>query len=485
MKFALPLIVTLFHLVCTSAASCNATLRVNWSAGAQIVDILYDSTITSCCAACLAAAPCVVFVVDGSTCYLKADVANSQAKNGNTAGFLRAPAPPPVPTPTPRPPPPPGAPWFSLSSAQPVPAIGKSTGMQYGIGRGFEGGRWLDAGSVASGLELGPFAFAMIASEAINDLPSGHPLWDLHMTVGLWVTANTAGSGNWTRLKTLLNSSSDCSGVDPCGAIFSPFTGYDPADGHVHLFATCYATPGCHQVNGQQMLYTLSVPGNSLAALEAGEFVDRSVALNIEGAGGDPAWWEGNGNCTQLWPNASSAGRYTCAGHRVWGLHPFHRLTNGTWLALYGSSWHVGLAAADSGLGGKWRRIGLISDKIDGPWPAQGPSIENPIVTRTADGKFFVMVWDAMTRYWPERINMVGLSYAAILPDAQGGLSDWAPAQYLLVEPANGTFPCGSTRTPYGLIATNRTGEYLMLFTGDTGTYENVCQVVLMNHGEL
>ena len=95
------------------------------------------------------------------------------------------------------------------------------------------------------------------------------------------------------------------------------------------------------------------------------------------------------------------------------------------------------------------------------------------------------MVWDPMTRNWPDRANMVGLSYAAILPDAQGGLSDWAPAQYLLVEPANGTHPCGTTRTPFGLISTNKTGEYLLLFSGNTAAYESVCQAVLTNHGEL
>ena len=466
-----------------SAATCNATLRPGWSVGTRILAVLPSPSMAACCASCLAEPSCLTLVLDGSSCYLKADALDAHPKPGGTAGFLRAPAPPPAPTPSPRPPP--GAPWFSLAAALPTPAIGKAAGEQYGIGHGFEGGRWVTPGSVASGTDLGAFAAAMLPSEAIGDLPAGAPRWDLHMRVGLWATADGTGASGWTRLKTLLNSSSDCSGVDPCGAIFSPFTAFDAEDGRLHLFATCYETPGCKQTNGQQMHYTLSAPGNSLAALQAGDFGGRTVALNMEGVGGDPDWWEGNGNCTQLYPNASSPGRRACAGHGIWGLHPFHRFGNGTWLALYGSAWHVGLAAADGGLGGAWRRVGLISDKIDGPWPSQGPSIENPIVSRTADSKYYVMVWDAMTRSWPERGNKVGLSYAAILPDAQGGLSDWAPAQYLLVEPANGTHPCGATRTPYGLVSTNRTGEYLLLFTGSTGTYENVCQAVLTNHGEL
>lgn len=312
------------------------------------------------------------------------------------------------------------------------------------------------------------------------------------MKVGLW---RSRDGMHWKREATLANSSSDCSGKDPCGAIFSPFTAFDTDSNRYYLFFTCYATPGCHQANGQQMRMQSSVLGRGGLA---GPYVNRTVALNLEGVGGDPQWWEGNGNCSAF--PANSTGRRECAGHGIWGLHPYLRADNGTWFAVYGSAWHVGLAAADNGLGGSFRRVstnahGAISWSIDGPWPQgvpggqppppgtqfNGPSMENPILTRSQDGKFWLMVWDAMERYWPERKNHLGFSAS------RDGIHNWTTAQYVLVEPDPKVAPCGHTRTPYGLVAAPEEGPgmYRVLFTGDTGSFEPVCSALVRNTAEV
>eukprot|EP00040_Diaphanoeca_grandis_P032413 m.196352 g.196352 ORF g.196352 m.196352 type:complete len:500 (+) comp32617_c0_seq3:174-1673(+) len=466
----------------SSGTTCNTTVHNDYSIGSSILQEMPASS-SVCCDACVANPKCAAFVVHGDTCFLKGDLANGHTKVDNNAGIVRGnpppfppPSPPSPPSPPP-PPPPPGYPNFQVKSVLPQPVIGQAQGTANGIMHGFEGGRWWQESDGS---------YTMIPSEAIGDLPVKSPVWDLHMKVSLWRSKDGV---SWNRSTTLVNSSSDCTGVDPCGAIFSPFTAFDNATNRFYLFYTCYATPGCHQVNGQQMRMQSAVHGRQGIA---GPYVNRTIALNVEGVGGDPLWWEGNGNC------ANSTDRKTCAGHGIWGLHPYLLLPNGTWYAVYGSAWHVGLVAADHGLGGEWRRVitnphEAISWSIDGPWPKgipggappppgthfNGPSIENPILTKSQDGKFWLMIWDAMERYWPERKNHVGLSYSA------DGIHNWTAAQYVLIAP-NGTDPCGHTRTPYGLVAmpSHGKGVYAVLFTGDA-QYENVCYALLENLSEL
>jgi hypothetical protein len=57
-------------------------------------------------------------------------------------------------------------------------------------------------------------------------------------------------------------------------------------------------------------------------------------------------------------------------------------------------TWKVGLATADS-LGGPWRRLNDLNpaEYIESP-----EGIENPIVTKTSDGKYWVAVYDALMR---------------------------------------------------------------------------------------
>jgi hypothetical protein len=57
-------------------------------------------------------------------------------------------------------------------------------------------------------------------------------------------------------------------------------------------------------------------------------------------------------------------------------------------------TWKVGLAVADS-LGGPWRRLNGLNpaEYIESP-----EGIENPIVTKTSDGKYWVAVYDALMR---------------------------------------------------------------------------------------
>ena len=67
---------------------CNATLVPGWSAGATILSKVEKPTAAGCCAACLLLPECVVFVLDGTACFLKADAVGSHAKAHQTTGFV-------------------------------------------------------------------------------------------------------------------------------------------------------------------------------------------------------------------------------------------------------------------------------------------------------------------------------------------------------------------------------------------------------------
>jgi len=71
--------------------TCNATLVPGWSAGATILSKVETPTAAGCCAACTLLPECVVFVLDGTACFLKADAAGSHAKAHQTTGFVSAP----------------------------------------------------------------------------------------------------------------------------------------------------------------------------------------------------------------------------------------------------------------------------------------------------------------------------------------------------------------------------------------------------------
>ena len=141
-----PVALAATHAAGPGPAGCNATLVAGWSVGATILKSLSAPSTAACCAACVAEARCLAFVLHGQECFLKADVRSFHAKEGQTAGFVRAPAPPHPPTPAPRPPPspgppagppappaPPGSPQWETVVATPTPVIGQAQAAAHGI----------------------------------------------------------------------------------------------------------------------------------------------------------------------------------------------------------------------------------------------------------------------------------------------------------------------------------------------------------------
>merc|ERR1719163_511575 len=97
-----------------------------------------------------------------------------------------------------------------------------------------------------------------------------------------------------------------------------------------------------------------------------------------------------------------------------------YRLCNGTWVALYGSELgrfpdfevrrQVGLARFEAsgdggGFEGEWTRLSALNPLDDSFRPA-APGIENPVVTRTMDGRFFIAVYHIYTG------ATIGVSYS-------------------------------------------------------------------------
>ena len=152
-------------------------------------------------------------------------------------------------------------------------------------------------------------------------------------------------------------------------------------------------------------------------------------------------------------------------------------------------TWKVGLAAADS-LGGPWHRLNSLNpaEYIESP-----EGIENPIVTKTSDGKYWVAVYDALMKAQiMADQDVVGISVST------DGIH-FGKAQYVhLNATASG---CGKpVRTPQGLVPEPEKckGCYSLLYTGHgttdeagaasqggaTLSYANVCWVMLQNVNE-
>jgi len=354
-------------------------------------------------------------------------------------------------------------PRFELASADAAPVVNSSQGLSEGVLHGFEGGLYFAEPGDASGLVRHLFP-----SECMDDAP-GLP-WDAHMRGGHFRSAD--GGLSWDRVGTTYNSSAACSpdGADRCASMWAPMPVYDDSAGVWRLFVVCYrigVRPACGQTDGEIVMRTSAVPGR--AGL-AGPFPEGSsqVILNAQGVGGPPAAYEGSG----------------AAGTQAQGTDSFfpYLLADGSWAAFFGShdrnatpsQWRVGLATAPA-LAGPWARsYGRNPVALE---PEGRQATENPIVTKTQDGAWFVAVWDALR---PPAASEIGVSYSA------DGLA-WSAAQYVPVWPSSaGEGPCGAIRTPLGLVAEPSLGAglYSVLFSGSAAGYEGVCRAVLRNTAE-
>lgn len=365
----------------------------------------------------------------------------------------------------------PHAPVFRLHTALDAPVIDSALAHSQpgGPNSGFEGGLFF---------KTSDGRYHLFPSECMLDRPKVP--WDIHMESHDW--SSDDGVHGWARGALIYNSSGKMDGSDRRGAIWAPMPVYDESTKRWNLFYVGYTCdPG--QVDGAiyRLVSQTAGPGGF-----AGPYpeANATIVLDLEGAGGKSAHWEG-----------------TAKDQGDDSFYPW-QLENGTWVGFFGvhdktgdtggvnssRTWKVGLAAADS-LAGPWRRLNSLNpaEYIETP-----EGIENPIVTKTSDGHFWVAVYDALM---PDQIHgsedVVGISTSS------DGVH-FSEAQYVhLNASASG---CGHpVRTPQGLVAEPEKckGCYSMLYTGhgasgeatadagaDGGSYANVCYVLLQNVNE-
>lgn len=218
---------------------------------------------------------------------------------------------------------------------------------------GFEGGRVVKLGST----------YHLFTSEMFGD-----PHW-VKMRLAHWTSPDRA---NWQRVATLFESSGDFTGKDPRAALWSPMPVFDPKANRWNLFYVAYAaSPDTSQAwltnhEGRIWRAVSEQPGRD--GID-GPWKDAGIVLE-RGANSDS--WEGLQGTDSFFP------------YRV----------GDRWYALYGSAhteslpislWQVGLASAPE-LRGPWTRCTDFN-----PLRVEPRFIENPIVTRLADGMYLAV----------------------------------------------------------------------------------------------
>ena len=353
----------------------------------------------------------------------------------------------------------PATPIFELHHALDAPVIDKALAMEYAgaPNSGFEGGLFFRA---PDGL------YHLFPSECMLDRPKVP--WDIHMESHDWVSPD--GFSNWTRGAMIYDSSGKMDGSDRRAAIWAPMVVFDESTSRWNLFYVGYT---CHPGQVDGAIYRL-VSQTAGAAGVAGPYPpeNATIILDLEGKGGKPAHWEGS-------PKDQGTDSFC-----PW------KLDNGSWVAFFGvhdktgdtggpnstRTWKVGLAMSDQ-LAGPWRRLNSLNPAVYIETPM---GVENPIVTRTTDRKWYVAVYDALVR---DEIHghedVVGISVSA------DGIH-FGKAQYVHLNATKSG--CGSpVRTPQGLIPEPMKckGCYSMMYTGHGASgFANECWVMLRNLDE-
>jgi hypothetical protein len=282
-------------------------------------------------------------------------------------------------------------------SAAPILTIHSSgaAGNRYG----FEGGRVIKLNGI----------YHLFTSEMVGD-----PHW-VKMKLGHWSSEDRV---HWKRVGTIAESSGDFTGKDQRAALWSPLPVYDPKENRWNLFYVAYQaapdTPERWLTNHEGRIWRAV---STVAGMEgiAGPYRDVGVILQ-RGRDSDP--WEGLQGTDSFFPYQ--------VGDR--------------WYAFYGSahteklpisSWQVGLAKSHD-LAGPWLRCSESN-----PLKIEGRFIENPIVTRLADG-MLVAVYDT------DAPNAIGYTFST------DGVH-WSRGQHLVVQEGNSAWS-SEVRTPLGLI---------------------------------
>eukprot|EP00947_MAST-08B_sp_MAST-8B-sp1_P002916 g2916.t1 len=362
------------------------------------------------------------------------------------------------------------SPRWELVSSSSEPVIGPEQTIPHGVYQGFETGQYTKIN--------GTYYYAA------NELGlCQHVTWDRTTRAALWSAPN--GTGPWTRVATLRNTSS----------MFS-LCGLDAGKGLKNLCSwapTLLYAPSTS--NGSSTpVWNLFFSGCEAPKNAAGDGIVHAVSTtgSIEGPYVDVPG--------TLVPGSGVVMPYSHA-FTSWQLdnktrYAFRNNVPGA------TDFSVGLerAADDDGrtFGTSW-----LYDNNSVPFPC-GP--ENPIVSRSTDKKWFYAVFDALeqvpngagnTCTEPAKraicksktgCDKVGLAWS------QDGVTWTAEATMLLaVQGTGGHHPCGQIRTPLGLVAEPElcTGCYSVLWTGfstqqgtDGNGFTPVCHAIIRNVNE-
>jgi hypothetical protein len=278
---------------------------------------------------------------------------------------------------------------------------------------GFEGGRVVKVGG----------SYHLFTSEMVGD-----PHW-VKMKLAHWVSGDRM---HWKRAATLFESSGDFTGKDPRAALWSPLPVFDAGSNTWNLFYVAYQaepdTPTRWLTNNEGRIWRAVSTEAGLEGI-GGPYRDEGIVMQ---RGTDSNPWEGLQGTDSFFP-------YPVGDH---------------WYAFYGSArteslplslWQVGLAQAPS-IAGPWKRCSEMN-----PLQVEPRFIENPIVTKLADGSY-VAVYD---NHVP---NEVGYSFSA------DGVH-WGSGQHLVVQSGSGIW-ASEVRTPLGLIEEGN-GTFTLFYTAN------------------
>lgn len=277
---------------------------------------------------------------------------------------------------------------------------------------GFEGGRVVKLNGI----------YHLFTSEMVGD-----PHW-VKMKLAHWTSRDRV---HWQRKATIRESTGDFTGRDPRAALWSPIPIFDPRENRWNLFYVAYqAAPDTKTewlANYEGRIWRAVSEVAGPGGID-GPFRDVEIVME---RGPDSDSWEGLQGTDSFFP-------YSVGDH---------------WYAFYGSAhterlpvslWQVGLAQA-SDLGGPWKRLTELN-----PLKVEPVFIENPIVTRLANGRYIALYDNA------DRQDQIGYTLSA------DGVH-WRSGQHLVVQSGKRAW-ASEVRTPLGLIDEGN-GLYTLFYT--------------------
>ena len=293
------------------------------------------------------------------------------------------------------------------------PVLTTQSAGAWGNKYGFEGGRVIKQDGI----------YHLFTSEMVGD-----PHW-VRMKLAHWTSHD---GRHWRRLGTLRESSGDFTGKDQRAALWSPMPVFDSGENRWNLFYVAYQaapdTPKQWLTNHEGRIWRAvsQTPGKNGIG---GPYKDVGIVLQ---RGKDSDSWEGLQGTDSFFPYKVGA----------------------NWYALYGSArteslpitlWQVGLAQAPQ-IGGPWKRCSDLN-----PLAVEPTFIENPIVSRLADGSY-IAVYDS------HKPNSIGYTFSS------DGIH-WSQGLQLTVQTGSGVWAT-EVRTPLGLIDEGN-GQFTLFYSAN------------------